>query len=112
MTERQFHHGMASTLRLLGPPCVWALHFGSLYAAETVFCSWVGRPVHIGFVLAVTALAAAGLIALMSPVRENAAGDATGFVARAGLLLSILGLVAIMWAAIPALALPSCVAPV
>ena len=97
------------------PLWLWALHFAFCYVAVAVGC-------HAGWHLAVLAgfsllqwlLVAASVLAclagaeLLRRARAHAAQQRDGLLGRVRLLAALLGLVGIVWTAVPTLLLPVC----
>ncbi len=103
---------MPSLLRWLAGPLVWAAHFLVVYASESVLCSrgW-GADAHLTLIALATV---AGLALLfVSSRRALAASGAEGsaFMQRVAAALSLLGGLAIVWTALPAVFLSSCTPP-
>lgn len=104
--------GLAAAARWLGGPLIWALHFLLVYASESVTCSrFGGATAHAYLVAFVTAIAVTMLIGLILPRRATARptdAAAVDFMQTLQLGLGLLSLLAILWAALAAVIIPSC----
>lgn len=107
---------LATQLRWFGGPIVWAAHFLLVYASESLICSrGGGAGGHLLVVGAASAAAVAVLLAVIvnSDRRARAAQDRPGerFMDHVAVTLGFLGLIAVLWTALPATLVPACSPP-
>lgn len=105
----------AAPLRQVGAalfgPTVWAAHFLTVYASESLACRWNQAAVHDAIVTAATLLAIVGILAHMLVLRgrSQACSHAWGlFLLRTASALDALSLLGIGWAAVAAILLDAC----
>jgi hypothetical protein len=104
--------------RWLAGPLVWTAHFLIVYASESLVCSrGGGAALHLGLVAAASV---AGLLVLLAVTPYSwRAGAARGlgvspgraFMDRAAVALGLLGMLGLIWTALPAMLLSSCSPP-
>jgi hypothetical protein len=122
------HRARWSVAMFVAGPVIWSLHFMVVYLAVEAGCSGSGPglrlfdpPVPAVVTLATTALAALACVACarwsyrrwranrQEPDRRAGDSDGqNGSLAFAGFLLSLLGLVTVLFVGLPAVALPAC----
>jgi hypothetical protein len=102
--------GHRAALRLLGAPAVWLMQFSALYGPKAYACSRGLAEHYPAFAVAVTALAAAAVLAIML-VPQRDANSTRRFLDLASVALGLLGLFAIVWTALPVILLPECAGP-
>ncbi len=112
----------ALALLLAGPP-VWAAHFFSMYAAETLICTGPGAAARSGQLVPVAAtLTAAALAALLTilvyPDCLRSAGSGGNrrslwivVLARTPTALAALAMLGVLWTAFPVLLVSACAPP-
>jgi hypothetical protein len=95
--------------QLIVAPSVWAGHFLIVYGSHALLCTRGSSEAHFVLVAATSGLAVTVLAALMMRVRSaRVTNEADAFIARAGVVLALLSLFAVLWATLPALMLRSC----
>jgi hypothetical protein len=94
---------------------IWAAHFLIVYASESLVCTrGGGAPMHVTIV--VTASIAAFILLVGVTVyswRDASTARAPGsaFMDRLAVALGLLGMLAVLWAALPAVFVSACLAP-
>jgi hypothetical protein len=100
---------LGTSLGWLAGPVAWAGFFLIAYASESLVCTRLGAP---GWHGAIVALAGCGALALIAVALRTAFGrgeaNTAGFLARTGVALAWLSLVAIAWTGLSALMLQAC----
>jgi hypothetical protein len=104
---------------LAAAPIVWLAHFVAVYALASLACPAAARLSLSPFGLSLTvivlltvvgiALSGYALGANLRKWRDPATDDVAAFLARTNVLLHGLGMVGMLWVALPAFLLPSCV---
>lgn len=105
----------AAPLRQVGAalfgPTVWAAHFLTVYASESLACRWSQVTLHDAIVTAATFLAVVAIIAHVLILRRpNRNGAKSGglFLLRTACALDALSLLGVGWAAVAAGLLGAC----
>ena len=107
-------------LRVLAPPAIWFMHLVVIYGAEALICtgpSPAGETAMVRVVVLATVAALIGLVVSAAVVIRPGfifaarPGGGSTFLAGTALMLTVLAGLAVIWAAVPALALPACAAP-
>ncbi len=105
----------AITLRQAGAalvgPTIWAAHFLTVYASESLACRWTRAAVHDAIVTAATLLAVAAIFAHRLILRrrsQNCAKSGGLLLLRTASALDALSLLGIGWAAVAAALLSAC----
>ncbi|MEJ1158697.1 hypothetical protein [Prosthecomicrobium sp. N25] len=104
---------------LLGGLIVWGLHFGAIYAANTILCTFHGGGPPVGGFSAVQAIVAGATLAAAAALLSIAAFAGAGgrgttdpetgrFVVRVTRGAALLALLAVAWNALAAFVLPAC----
>jgi hypothetical protein len=106
-------------LRVLAPPAIWFMHLVVIYGAEALIC--IGpSPSGAAMVRVVVLATVAALIGLVVSaamvirpgfVFAARPGGGSTFLAGTALMLTVLAGLAVIWAAVPAVALPACASP-
>jgi hypothetical protein len=107
-----------TVLRWLAGPLVWAAHFLLVYASESLFCTrGGGGAAHLAVIALATAMGLAVILAATlwnwwrtSMTPASALAGAT-FMDYAGALLGVLGMLGLLWSALPSAILASCMPP-
>ncbi|RXT33727.1 MULTISPECIES: hypothetical protein [unclassified Bosea (in: a-proteobacteria)] len=92
-------------------PTVWAAHFLTIYASESLACRWNQAAVHDTIVTAATLLAVVAILAHMLILRrrnQNPAKSWGLFLLQTAGALDALSLLGIGWAAVAAALLNAC----
>ena len=107
-------------LRVLIAPAIWFAHFSVLYAAEALICigppgdrgTTMGWTVFLATAAALTSLAilAAGILRAGNTTPPTA-NQASTWLPRVSILLTILSVLGVIWTVIPTLVLPACALP-
>jgi hypothetical protein len=101
-------------LVVLAGPLIWFGHFVGIYAAEALACGVLGPRFLTVVAIAITAIAGAGLLAvIIAKARESRVSALTQepvamFLPHVTLLLAVLSLLGLLWVAWPAAMLRPC----
>lgn len=105
---------------MVAAPIVWAVHFLLVYIQVSLVCGFGWNdirllgldPAEIGIgVVTLTALALIGYTTAVNvgKYRRTATAPTSRFIALTALLLGLLSAIAVVWVALPAYLLPTCV---
>ncbi len=107
-------------LRVLAPPAIWFMHLVVVYGAEALICigpSPAGETTMVLIVAVATVAALIGLVVSAAMVIRPGfifaarPGGGSKFLPGVTLTLTVLSGLAVIWAAVPAVALPACASP-
>jgi hypothetical protein len=104
--------------RWLAGPIVWGAHFLIVYASESVICTrGGGASMHLMLLGAVTAAGVLVLLATTAHSWRTASAPASSaepgsvFMEKTAVALGLLGMLALLWTALPAALVPACLPP-
>ena len=108
-------HSPLTVIRWFSGLIIWAAHFLIVYASESLVCTrGGGAPMHATIVVTVSIVA----LILLSGITVYSWRDAStarapnsAFMDRLAAALALLGMLAVLWAALPAVFISACLAP-
>jgi hypothetical protein len=108
-------HSPLTVTRWFSGLIVWAAHFLIVYASESLVCTrGGGAPMHATIVLTASIVAFVlllGITAYSWRDASTARASSTAFMDRFAAALGLLGMLAVLWAALPAVFISACLAP-
>lgn len=106
--------GPLTVLRWLAGPLVWSAHFLLLYGSEWLLCTRGSGASHLAVIALATALAMAAVLATTmysahrASVAPSSSRSGAAFMEHVAAALGLLSMLGVLWSALPAVVVGSC----